>query len=166
MSSTATSTASQTYTTLDIETVMRRIKAEFVMIAQSTGAITEAQARSYGHDAEVLAKKGYLQSVDATLFSNGVEVTATRYEVNTAAGDLTMSRPGGVMWPRVALPYLRVVLSYSAAYTAQAREAIKPSLEIGWIPCSDDISHSTLSKGGSRDYASNGWGMQRTDYTK
>ena len=45
----------------DIETVVRRFKADLVMIAQSTGAFTEAKARDYAHDVEVLAKEGYLK---------------------------------------------------------------------------------------------------------
>ncbi len=104
MSYTATESESYTYTTLDIETVVRRFAADIVMIAQSSAALTEAKAQDYAHDVEALAKKGYLKKVDLTLFSGTTEVRATQYVVSTAAGDLTMSRPGGVMWPRVANP--------------------------------------------------------------
>jgi len=164
MSSTATQSTSHTYTTADISTVVRRFGADIVMMAQSSAAITEAKARDYAHDVEVLAKSGYLKSVDITLFSGTTEVRATQYVVSTAAGELSMSRPGGVMWPRVANPYLRIVLRYTDAYTSLAREATSGRLKIGWAPTNADTSHPTLAASGGRDYASNGWGMQRKDF--
>jgi hypothetical protein len=160
----ATITETETYSVTDIEIVMRRFTADIVMIATSSGAITEAEARDYAHDVELLAKAGYLEAVDLTLLSGGVEVRASRYEVNTSAGGLTMSRPGGVLWPRVASAYLRIVLSYTGAYTAAARERMRGRLRIGWVPSSADTSHSGLKRAGGRDYASSGWGLQRRDY--
>ena len=75
-----------------------------------------------------------------------------------------MSRPGGVLWPRVAAPYFRIVLSYTNAYTDAARERMRGRLKIPWVPTSADTSHSGLKLSGGRDYASNGWGLQRKDY--
>jgi hypothetical protein len=162
MSSTATAT--YTYSVTDIEIVMRRFSADIVMIATSSGAITEGKARDYAHDVEVLAKGGYLKSVDLTLLSGGAEVRAVTYNVNTSSGDLEMNRPGGVMWPRVQSPDFRIVLYYTAAYTDSARDQIKGKLKIGWVPSNADTSHSSLSRSGGRDYASNGFGMQRKDF--
>jgi hypothetical protein len=159
-----TSTETETYTIVDIETVARRFTADLVMIAQSSGAITEAKARDYAHDVEQLAKKGYLKTVDVTLFSYGVEIQATKFTVNTAAGSLSMSRPGGVRWPRVGDPYLRIILSYTNAYTDAARESMRSKLRIGWAPTNEDTSHASLKGTGGRDYASNGYGFQRLDY--
>lgn len=164
MNYTVAETRSYTYTVTDIETVLRRFTADIVMIAQSSGAITEAKARDYAHDVEALAKKDYLEKVDLTLFSGAIEICATQYVIDTSAGDLTMCRPGGVMWPRVHDPYLRIVLSYTDAYDATAREAMKGKLRINWTPTDADTSHSSLTQSGGRSYASNGWGMQRMDY--
>lgn len=162
---TETYSALYTYTVSDIATVLRRFTADIVMIAQSSGAMTEAEARDYAHDIESLALRGYLKKVDLTLFSGFTEVRATQYSVNTAAGDLTMSRPGGVLWPRVANPTLRVVLSYTDAYDDIARQTMKEKLKISWVPTNADTSHSSLIQNGGRDYASNGWGLQRKDYS-
>jgi hypothetical protein len=161
---TYTDTATDTYTTVDIENVVRRFLADIVMIAQSSAAITEAEARDYAHDVEILAKNGYLRSVDLTLFNGAREVAATRYTVNTASGELTMSRPGGVRWPRVTEPDFRIVLYYTTAYDDAARERMKGKLTIGWTSTNADTSHTSLQPSGSRDYASNGWGMQRQDF--
>lgn len=157
--------ATETYSVADIEVVMRRVTADLVMIASSTRAISEEKARNWGHDIEVLAKNGYLKKVDLTLLSFGVEQRATCFEVNVVSGDLTMSRPGGVMWPQVPSPELRIVLSYTSDYDNAAREKMSPKLKINWVPSSADLSHPTLAANASRDYVSNGYGMQRKDFS-
>lgn len=159
-----TNTATETYSVVDIESVTRRFTADLVMIAQSSGSITEAKARDYAHDVEALAKKGYLKKVDLTLLSGGVEIKAATFIVNTAAGSLSMSRPGGVLWPRVANPHLRIVLFYTNAYNDVARAAMRSKLRISWSPSNADTSHASLKGTGGRDYASNGYGFQRLDY--
>ena len=161
---TQTRTATATYTVLDIEKVVRRVKADLVMIADSTGGWTPAEAQNYAHDVEVLATAGYLKHVDVTLLSHGVEVMAARFEVDTDAGGLTCSRPGGVLWPKVGGPFLRIILRYTADYTATARAAMKSQLKINWSPTDADTSHSTLRSAGGRDYVSNAYGMQRKDW--
>ena len=110
MSQNTTRSVTATYTKVDVENVVRRVKADLNMIADSTGAWASGQAANYAHDIELLAKKGYLKSVDVTLLSNGIEVKAVRFDVNTDAGSWTSNRPGGVLWPRVADANLRVVL--------------------------------------------------------
>ena len=159
-----TKTASATYTVVDIENVVRRVKADLIMIADSTGGWTPDKARDYADDIEVLAKAGYLEYVDVTLFSNGIEIKAVRFDVDTDAGSLSSSRPGGVLWPKVAGPYLRIVLGYTSAYTDAAREATKGKLKIGWTPTNANTSHASLASTGGRDYVSNNYGMQRKDW--
>lgn len=160
-----TYTATETYSVADVEIVMRRVTADLVMIASSSGAVTEDTARDWGHDIEVLAKNGYLRMVDLTLMSNGIEKKATRFEVNTAAGDFTMSRPGGVLWPKVPNPDLRIVLFHTATYNAAAKEKMCKKLKCSWAPTTADTSHSMLTSTAGRDYVSNGYGMQRRDFS-
>ena len=164
MSQTRTASATQSYTVADIEEVVLNVKADLVMIADSTAGWTTEKARDYAYDVEVLAKAGYLKYVDVTLFSNGIEWKAVRFNVDTDAGSLTTSRPGGVLWPRVANPYLRIILGYTSDYTDSAREATKGKLRIGWTPTNEDTSHSYLTSSGGRNYASNSYGMQRKDW--
>lgn len=123
-----TTTATNTYSVADIEAVMRRVTADLVMIASSTGAITEAKAREWAHDIELLAKNGHLRVADITLLSNGVEQRATRYTVDSETGSLSMSRPGGVLWPKVPNAYLRIVLSYNKSYDKDAKESYATNL--------------------------------------
>ncbi|MGU9936078.1 hypothetical protein ACRXFR_21510 [Enterobacter asburiae] len=157
------STETSTYTTTDVEAVMRRITADLVMIAASTGAITESNAREYAHDIELLAKNGYLDYVDVTLISNGVEQKATRFHVNES-GELANDRPGDARWPRIQGAYLRIAVNNLSTYDQAARQKLSGKMKISWSPCSDDISHSGLTQRGGREYSSNGYGMQRKDY--
>ncbi len=161
-----TYSATKTYSVADVEIVMRRVTTDLVMIADSTGAVTEDTARKWGHDIELLAKNGYLRMVDLTLMSNGIEQKATRFEVNTESGNFTMSRPGGVLWPKLPNPNLRIVLFYTAEYDAAAKETLRGKLLTEWGPTSADTSHSTLKSSTSRDYVSNGFGMQRKDFSQ
>lgn len=162
MTSTSTDTQTSTHTYTDIETVMRRFKADLVMIAQSTGGMPEQLARDYAHDVEKFAKNGYLEKVDVTLLSNGSEVRAAQYTVNTASGDLTTSRPGDVLWLKVKNPILRVIISPTNALNADTLQAMQ--LKINWAFTKADLSHSSLKSYGGRDYVSNGWGIQRKDF--
>lgn len=164
MSQTRTASASATYTTVDVENVVRRVKADLIMIAESTGAWTASKTADYAHDIEVLAKAGYLAWVDVTLMQSGSELKATRFHVDEESGSLTASRPGGVLWPRIPGANLRIIISYTDAYTAAAREATKGKLKIGWTTNFDDTSHSHLSSAGGRNYVSNAYGMQRKDW--
>ncbi|WP_099206767.1 hypothetical protein [Xanthomonas citri] len=164
--STATATSTQSYSVADVELVMRRVTADLIMIASSTGAVTEKHAQDWAHDIEILAKKGYLKAVDLTLLSDGVEQRATRFDVNVQSGDLTMSRPGGVLWPKVPNAHLQIVLFYMSSYDQSARQAMRDKLNISWSPTNADTTHSQLSSHANRDYASNSFGMQRKDYTR
>lgn len=163
---TYSSTTTETYSVTDIETVMRRVTADLVMIAGSTGAVNEDKARDWGHDIETLAKNGYLEAVDLTLLSAGAEVKAIRYDVNTESGALTTSRPGGVLWPKVAQPELRIILFHTDTYNSDAKEKMAKKLRISWSPSKADTSHSALKFSLGRNYVSNGYGMQRKDYTQ
>lgn len=166
---TYSATRTETYSTADVENVFRRFTTDLRMIADSSGTITRAKAEEYGHDVEYLAKYGYLKFVDVTLFANGGEIKAVRYTVNTAAGDLIPSRPGGVLWPRIAGAYLSVVIDYTQAWgalTEQSRANVKRALKISWVPTDRDTSHSVLKASAGRSYVSNAYGVQRQDYSK
>jgi|HubBroStandDraft_3_1064219.scaffolds.fasta_scaffold211863_2 hypothetical protein len=164
MTQTRTASATATYTVLDIEKVVRRVKADLVMIADSTGGWTSDETLRYAHDVELLAKEGYLKYVDVTLLSNGIEVKAVRFDVDIDAGGLTCSRPGGVLWPRVAAAELRIVIGYTSDYTTVARDAMKTKLKVNWKASTADTSHSALNRAGGRDYTSNAYGMPRRDW--
>jgi len=160
-------TSSSSYTVADIEKVASRFTSDMLMIADSTKAITKDEAKVYARDVEQLMKNGYLASVDVTLLDwLGTELRAVRYDVDTEAGALTSSRPGGVLWPQTIGGSVRVILRYNASYDDTAREKMRKTLEISWGPTSIDTSHASLQAGTGRNYESNGFGLQRKDFTK
>lgn len=160
----ATYTSPETYSVVDVEASFRRFRSDILMIADSTKAITREEAENYAHDAEYLAKREYLKAVDVTLVNDGVERKALRYTVNERAGDLETSRPGGVLWPRFKDAYVRVILLCTSKYTDEIRKATKPYLKVSWGLTHDDICHSGLSTISARNYVSNSYGLQRTDF--
>lgn len=163
--STYTSTSTSTYTVADVESVMRSVKADMIMIAGATKAMTEESAAGYAHDIEALAKKGYLEFVDVTLLKNGIELKAVRYDFLTEGASGT-SRPGGVLWPYTPKSeggHIRIHLRYTHEGTADARA--KLPLKMSWVPSSDNISHQQLSSTTGRGYSSNGFGTNRKDFT-
>jgi hypothetical protein len=166
MNSTATASFEETYSFADIEGVVRRVLADLKMAANSTGAQTEQWAINMAHDIEVLAKHDYLKSADVTLLSGWQEIAAVCYKVNTKSGGLTSTRPGGMLWPQVLNPRLRVILSLHNSYTAAAELALQHELRFSWTTTSEDTSHAGLNSGAGRTYASNAFGMQRTDFTR
>jgi hypothetical protein len=160
-------TSSSSYTVADIEKVASRFSSDMLMIADSSKAISQESAKTYARDVERLMKNGHLESVDVTLLDwLGFELRAVRYNVDTEAGSLTNSRPGGVLWPQTTGGSVRVILRYNSSYDDSAREKMRKSLEISWGPTSADISHASLQAGTGRDYESNGFGLQRKDFTK
>lgn len=167
MSCTSTSTSSSTFTFTkeDVAKVVRRFTADLRMIAESSKSMTEAEAAKYGHDVEYLAQRGYLKMVDVTLLSAGVEVKAVQYVVQVGSTDLTPSKPGGVLWPAVNQPFLRIILSYTSDYTSAIKEQTLPKLKIGWVPTDASTAHATLKESGGRDYSSNAFGVTRKDFT-
>jgi hypothetical protein len=52
----STTTNTETYSTTDIEIVLRRVTADLVMIASSTRGWTEERAREIAHDVELRGK--------------------------------------------------------------------------------------------------------------
>lgn len=160
-------TYSATYTVADIATVMRRFKADLRMMAESTGGMALSDAENYGADIDLLAQKGALEWIDVTVLSNGVEERAVRYTIDTDSGQLESSRPGGVLWPRLASPRLRLIIHYGTGGRAIKEQLWQGGqLNINWSPTDEDTSHSSLSGNGGRAYNSNGYGLNRNDYSK
>jgi len=164
MSHTATATGTATYSAVDVENVFRRFRADILMIADSTKAMTQQKAEDYAHDAEYLAAQKFLEKIDVTLMVGDEEHKATQFHVNENSGGIDSSRPGGVLWPRISGAWIRIILSYTAAYTSDQREAAKSKLKINWVSTSASTQHLSLTAVGGRDYTSNAFGLNRKDF--
>lgn len=164
----ASTTDSYTYTAVDIVKVADRFAADLAMIAQSTQKMSSVEVGEYVSDIKELAKAGYLERISLVLFDgSGYEVRARRYQVSTNAELWSSDRPGDNLWPQMAGGSLEVIVSYSAGWRAlsdSTKANFKAGLKIPWSPSSVDVSFPGLTGTLGRRYASNAYGMQRTDF--
>lgn len=161
----STYSSTSTYTVADVEKVVRSVKADLIMIASTTKAMTEENASNYAHDIEVLAKKNHLKDVDVTLMDGLSEVRAINYEFQTE-GATGAERPGGVLWPLTPKDkggWIRIHLRYTESSSAEKREGLP--LKTSWVPASTDTSHKDLTSSVGRGYSSNGFGTNRKDFS-
>jgi hypothetical protein len=161
----STYSSTSTYTVTDVEKVMRSVKADLIMIAGTTKAMTELDATNYAHDIEVLANRNHLKYVDVTLMNGTSEVRAIKYEFQTEGATGT-ERPGGVLWPLTPKDkggHIRINLRYSDSSSADKRAELP--LKISWVPSSIDTSHKGLTSSVGRGYSSNGFGTTRKDFS-
>ncbi|NTI49027.1 hypothetical protein G6L94_11940 [Agrobacterium rhizogenes] len=165
MSVTRTASATGSYTTTDINIVVRQFTTDLKMIASSSRAMTEKEASENGADVELLAVKGYLKAVDVTQMFGGKEIRAVKYYVDENTGALKSARPGGVRWPELPGSEIRIVMTRTDSFTSAALESLRGRLNFNWGFTSVDTTHSSLTSTGGRDYASNGWGMRREDWS-
>lgn len=161
----STYSSTSTYTVADVEKVMRSVKADLIIIATTTKAMTEDEAVNYAHDIEILAKKNYLKYADVTLMNGTSEVRAVRYEFQTEGATGT-ARPGGVIWPLTPQARggrIRIHLRYTDSSSAEKRAELP--LKMSWVPASSDVSHKDLTSAAGRGYSSNGFGTNRKDFS-
>jgi hypothetical protein len=158
-----TTTESVTYSVADVENVVRNFAADLRMIAESSNTWSREMVENYISDITYFAKNKYLLYVDVTLL-NGlhVELKAARYTVNESSGELTASRPGGVMWPRTPGATLRIVVGKNSKWDSEPPDAGR--LNISWVLTSVDITHQSLHATSERNFTSNAYGLQRKDY--
>lgn len=162
---TSSYTSSSTYTDTDVATVMRKFRADLRMMAESSGGMTLSEAEKHAADIELLAQHGCLEFVDVRLMSYGIEQKAVRYTINTQSAALQSTRPGDALWPRLTLPELKVVIRYING-GRDTKNALQSKLNFTWSTTYDDISHSSLTGGTGRSYGSNGYGLDRQDYSR
>ena len=168
MSGTTTYTraTTNTYTTTDVEDVLRKMRADFNMIGQSTGAISASKIDDYMHDISLLAVNGFLRKVDITQLKYGIEYKAVQYTFQQIESPRDTDYPGGVVWPADPFSDIRVILSYDDSYTPQQIEKLKEQLVIPWVPVDVDLDHSTLTHSGGREFTSNNFAAIRKDFNQ
>lgn len=168
MSSTGTQT--RTYTVADIRKVVDKFAADYVMISQSTGL--PVGAAETVADLKIFAELGYL--IDVTLYlldKDGNKLQVAVYKVSEATVGSTSDRPGNNLWPRTTDGSLRVVATVTNAWfekTDEEKAAFvkKYGLYSSWGITTMDTSLVGLNSSSGQKYASNGYGWERTNYTK
>jgi Bacterial HORMA domain family 1 len=157
------------YSAADVNKVADRFGSDLEMIGQSTGVLGESRKAGIVNDVKELAKKGYLEQISVVLFdSAGGEVKARKYVVSTDASLWTSDRPGDNLWPRTPGGSLKVVVHYTDAWAAlgeAGQTRFESGLKLSWSASQVDTNFPGLSGTAGRRYASNAFGLERTDYS-
>ena len=153
-----------TYAKTDVEDVLRKLRADFNMIGQSTGAITFDKIDDYMHDISLLAINGYIYQVDISQTKFGEEIKAVKYTFRELERPTETNFPGGVVWSPDPHSEIEVVLTYSESYTAVVERNFSQRLKIQWIPAYDDLDHPTLNKSFRGTYAKGNIGLDQEVY--
>ena len=169
MSSTGTTT--QTFTVADIRKVVDSFAADYTMMSESTGLHSPSEIRSTVADLKIFAEAGYL--IDVTLILRdkaGTEIKGAKYKTSDAASGWVSQRPGNSMWPRTPDGNLEIVASLKStwwAMTDDQRATFKRSkgLALPWPTTTTDTSLSGLTQSDGQRYASNGYGLERSNYS-
>lgn len=166
MTSTYSSTYTSSYTEADVQSVVLNVKADLLMIADSSKAMSRDLAEKYAHDIQLAAQNDYLNKVDVTLLNQlGSEVKAVTYFFTTGDDAKGSSRPGGVRWPETPSGQIRVVLYTKDAWYNEPEKVSKLPWKLSWGTMHVDTSHSGLTSSGNRGYSSNGFGANRNDFS-
>lgn len=158
-------TQTTTYTNVDIRRVTECFAADLAMLASRTGAMTLEKAHDTAHDVALMAVHRCLASAHIQLRNayNQLEA-AHKYTVREESGQLAGARPGGNDWPRMPGGSLAVLVSYSDVERGRQLES-SGRLLLPWGPSDiDDDYDKNMSPVPGRQYASNGYGWDRSSY--
>ncbi|HEY3783545.1 MAG TPA: hypothetical protein VGL56_20880 [Fimbriimonadaceae bacterium] len=167
MSTTGTST--RTFTVADIRKVVDNFAADFSMMAQSTGLRSRESVALVVSDLKIFAEAGFLVNVALILRdSSGKDIRGAEYVVSNSAAGWNSDRPGNALWPQTPGGSLRVVATLSRDWwdmTEAARVEYRSGhgIHSAW-GITTDTTLSGLSATTAQQYASNGYGWQRTNY--
>lgn len=167
-----TTTRTTTFTVSDIRKVVENFAADFSMMAQSTGLRTPENVQKVVSDLRVLAEHGFL--IDVTLYlvdAAGNKMQVAKYKVSESASGWKSDRPGDSLWPKTPGGELRVLANITTGWSnmseAERQQFLRDTgMNYPWPPAEWDTSLSGLNSTAGQKYASNGYGWERTNYTR
>jgi hypothetical protein len=170
MSSTGTQTT--TYTVADIRKVVENFAADFSMMAQATGLRTREGVAAVVSDLNKFAEHSYLVSVTLFLLDkDGNKLRVAVYKVADSAAGWKSDAPGNNLWPRTEGGSLWVLGTLADAWWNKIESDkdafIKNNgLNSPWSKTEKNTSLGGLTSSAGQKYASNGYGWERTNYSK
>lgn len=163
-----TQTITATYTRVDIRKVFEAVEAELRMAVTRTEIKSASWATEMAHDLRHFAENGALHRAHLILSDAlGREIRALVFSPTDAALGWVDERPKANRWPSLPSGTMQVVVEYTATFKAlpeSKKMAIKSGCLLTWGPSGIDISHAGLRATRSQQHASNGYGVDSTDY--
>jgi hypothetical protein len=169
MSTSASQT--KTFTKADIRKVIENFSADFFMIVEATGLHSRDYVAKITHDLNIFAEFDCLIQVMLLLKDkNGKKLKAAVYTVSNSAIGWSADRPGNNLWPRTTDGTLSVIATMTSAWNnkteSQKADFVKNySLNWAWSASTSDSSVMGLSSASAQQYASNGYGWERKNYS-
>lgn len=168
---THTTTATRTYTVLDIRKTFEAFEADLRIIARRTNKWSMPYVDDVFHDILALAEGKYLSTVDIVLTAaDGAVVKATKFRVNAEGSAMTGDRAGGNDWQDLDGTSLTVVLSYTSSWhslsdAAKVEFRRSKGFKVRWGPSGIDTTYAHLTKANGQLYASTGYELQKENYS-
>ena len=168
----STGTQTTTFTVADIRKVVDRFAADFSMMAQATGLHSRTSVENTVSDLKILAENRYLIAVKLILKdSNGTQIRAAVYNVSEAAAGWKSDRPGNNLWPNTPNGTLKVVATLTTEWWKKSESEIAGfvsanGMHSSWALTDEDTSFSGLTRSNGQRYESNGYGWERTNFSK
>jgi hypothetical protein len=165
-----TGTLTNTFTTADIRKVIEHFAADFSMMVLFTGLHSREYVTKVAHDLNVFADFRCITEVKLMLKDKvGNKLNASVYKISEAATGWTCERPGNNNWPRTPDGTLLVIGTMTQTWHVKtdAEKAAfrqKQGLNWPWNPTTQDVSVLGMTATAGQTYASNGYGIQRTNY--
>lgn|GEM_PF-4890353 len=169
--------ASQTdrvYPKQDVQAAVRSMTNDVHSLALAArhlgSAVSNSQIIHLCHDIEMLASRGYIQSVDISVLSptyrgsrKRIEQKAYRFDLNLNNKKLLSNRPNGLFLScdNEEHACLRVVIKYTPHFTRETQLSLENDLCLLWKPAYADVSHAHLRADIDRHYDENGFVIQR-----
>lgn len=167
---TTSGTQTITYSVVDVRKVVDCFAADFSMKAQATGLRSRDNVAEVVSDLKIFAENGYLDDVQLILKdADGTEIRGAVYTVSENAVGWSSDRPGNNLWPRTPGGTLKVLASMNQSWwdksdTEKSAFISKNSMYSSWSKNTDGTSLANLRPSTGQRYASNGYGLQRTNY--
>lgn len=165
-----TTTYTDTYNRADIIRVYASFSADYRIVAEWTGLNSREYIDQTIAQIRVLAVEQYLSVVHLQLkSSNGTIRNAAAYRVSTSTAGWSSDRPGDLYWSSQPGDSLNIVVFYSQRWrnlSEAQREAFRAQYLPNWDASDFDGNYTGLVGQVDRRYASRGYGIERTRYSR
>lgn len=165
-----TTTYTDTYSRDDIVRVYASFSADYRIVAEWTRLHSRDYVTRTIAEIRALVEAQYLSSVHLQLKSqNGAIRQAAVYRVSASAAGWSSDRPGDLYWPSQPGDQLEIIIFFSRNWTNLSqvqRDAFKARHFPSWRRSNFDGSYAGLVGQVDRRYASRGYGMERTRYSR
>jgi hypothetical protein len=166
---TQTITKQYTYTVADVSKAFESFRSDLRLFSATSG-VEEELVDARADDVLAFARAKYLTGVHVRLHdAAGGLIRAARYTVSENASGWKSEMPGDNFWPSMKGGRINIVVTFNDTWhsmSESSKQKFRDSLSRPWGPSDADLSYNDMEVEGSRNYASNAYGLQHTNYRR